>query len=143
MQITEYWMKPGARGKSVVFFIPPITGTSDLPKGLIGQTANTFDDWDSGNGKATYYREGATAVVALDLVTKSIGTWVSGGCVLLSDTIMPGCYVLDIPNAALARGADWVIISLLENDDGEGGQVVLKINLVRSLSVGGAVQSAA
>lgn len=133
--IQEYWMKPGSRGKSVVFFVPVLSTATATHQ--IGQTANTFDDWDTGNGKATYYREGAAAGVAIDMVTKSLGTWVSGGCVLLSDTIMPGCYVLDVPNAALVRGADYVIISLLENDSGQGGQVLIKINLVRSLSIGG------
>lgn len=135
-QITEYWVKPGTEGWSLVFFVHPLTGTDDTIKALIGQTANTFDDWDTGNGKATYYREGAAAAVAMNLVTKSLGTWVSGGCVLISDTTMPGCYVLDVPNAVLARGAKWVIISLLENDDGEGSQIVIKINLIRSLATG-------
>ena len=132
----EYTMKPGSQGKSVVFYAGLTTATTDIPRTAIGQTANTFDDWDTGAGKSTYYREGAAAVVAINAVTKALGVWTSGGILLLSDALMPGCYVLDVPNAALARGAGWVIISLLENDDAQAAQVLIKINLIRSLATG-------
>ncbi len=136
LKIHEYWMKPGSQEKSVVFHTHGCTATTDNVEGLTGAVAKIFSDFDAGAGKSTYYREGASAVVALDLVTKSLGTWVTGGLLLLSDTLMPGCYVLDVPNAAIERGADYCLISLAEFDDAGSGQVLVMIHLIRSLATG-------
>lgn len=61
--------------------------------------------------EVTYWRQGGPAVpvatVALSTVDQG---WVSGGWVAASNSRMPGCYRLDIPNAALAVGADFVIV---------------------------------
>ena len=136
LKIHEYWMKPGSQNKSVVFHAHGCTATTDVVEGLTGKTAKIFSDFDAASGKSTYYREGASAVVAMDLVTKSLGTWVSGGLLLLSDTLMPGCYVLDLPNAAIDRGADWVLLSLAEFDDAGSGQILIMVHLIRSLATG-------
>ena len=136
LKVHEYTMKPGSQNQSVVFHTHLTTAATDLAFTQIGVIAKIFSDFDAGAGKSTYYREGASAVVALDLVTKSLGTWVSGGLLLLSDTLMPGCYVLDIPNAVVEHGAKWAFISLAEFDDAGSGQILIKINLVRSLATG-------
>ncbi len=62
--------------------------------------------------KAYYYREGAGASVAITLVTMTLGTWTSGGFIVIDGTNMPGTYQLGVPDAALAAGAKSVLIEL-------------------------------
>ena len=61
---------------------------------------------------AYYHRNTASADVAISLVTATLGTFTSGGFIVVDGTHMPGCYQLGIPNAALASGADSVVILL-------------------------------
>ncbi len=61
---------------------------------------------------AYYYREGAGAAVAITLVTMTLGTWTSGGFIVVNATGHPGMYQLAVPDAALASGADSVIVTL-------------------------------
>lgn len=62
--------------------------------------------------KAYYYREGAASATAITLATMTLGTWVSGGFIVVDGTNMPGVYQLGIPDAALASGAKSVFIEL-------------------------------
>lgn len=61
---------------------------------------------------AYYIREGANAAVAISLATATLGTWASGGFIVVDGTNMPGIYELGIPDAALAAGAKSVLIML-------------------------------
>jgi hypothetical protein len=61
---------------------------------------------------AYYFRDGDTATTAITLVTATLGTWTSGGFIVVDGTNMPGMYELSIPNAAIATGAKWVTIQL-------------------------------
>lgn len=61
---------------------------------------------------AYYYREGASSSVAITLATMTLGTWATGGFIVVDGTNMLGVYQLGIPNAALASGAKSVIIVL-------------------------------
>lgn len=61
---------------------------------------------------AEYRRQGQSTWTAISLVgapTKSIGTWTSGG--FLADGSR-GAYELDLPNAAMAAGARFVLVRL-------------------------------
>lgn len=62
--------------------------------------------------KAYYYREGAGSSVAITLATMTLGTWATGGFIVIDGTNMPGTYQLGVPNAALAAGAKSVLIEL-------------------------------
>ena len=42
----------------------------------------------------------------------TLGTWASGGFIVVDATNMPGAYTLGVPDAALASGAKWVIIMI-------------------------------
>lgn len=66
------------------------------------------------SGLTCYYnRTGAAgAATAVSLVTATKGTWTSSGFVAVDDTNMPGDYELHIPNAALATGANSLIIQI-------------------------------
>lgn len=69
--------------------------------------------YNSAGLTAYYYREGAgTGATAITLATATLGTYTSGGFIVVDGTNMPGDYELHIPNAALATGADRVLIQL-------------------------------
>lgn len=61
---------------------------------------------------ATYWREdaGNVAGTAITLATATLGTWTSGGFKEKDSSLLKGEYEFGIPDAALATGADWVII---------------------------------
>jgi len=56
-----------------------------------------------------YHRNTASADVAVSLATMTLGTWATGGFIVVDGTNMPGLYQFGIPNAALASGADSVV----------------------------------
>ncbi len=60
--------------------------------------------------KGYYIREGASADVAISIVSATLGTWTSGGFVVVDGTNMPGLYEVSIPNAAYSTGANSVTI---------------------------------
>jgi hypothetical protein len=57
-----------------------------------------------------YIREGANATTQITLATQTLGTWATGGFIVVDGTNMPGCYEISIPNAAIASGAKSVLI---------------------------------
>jgi hypothetical protein len=113
---------PTERNASVIT-IPPDT-TSRAIYVYLGVTGLTF----STTGLAAYYTRGKASPVAITLVTQTVaGAYASGGFVEVSSTNQPGVYRLDLPNAALAAGADDVTITV-RGDAGTNG-AVLTINL--------------
>jgi len=77
--------------------------TTFLPKtGLVFNTS----------GLTAYYRRGATGTAtAITLVTQTVGgAYSSGGFVETDATNMPGNYRLDLPNAVIATGVDYVTL---------------------------------
>jgi len=94
----------GTTSKLVDIFIQDSSSTTGA--GLTGLAFNT------GSLTAYYYREGAGSAVAITLATMTLGTWATGGFIVVDGTNMPGCYQLGIPNAALATGANSVVIML-------------------------------
>lgn len=61
---------------------------------------------------AYYYREGAGSSTSISLATMTLGTWATGGFIVVDGTNMLGVYQLGIPNAAIAAGAKSVIVYL-------------------------------
>jgi hypothetical protein len=94
----------GATSKLVQVFIQNSSLTTGA--GLTGLAYSTS------SLTAYYYREGAGSSVAITLATMTLGTWATGGFVVVDSTNMPGVYQLAIPNAALASGAKSVTIFL-------------------------------
>lgn len=75
-------------------------------RGLTGLAYNT-------SGLTVYYsRQGDSGATVINLVTATVGTWVSGGFVQIDATNMPGWYELHVPNAVVASGAKSVGIHL-------------------------------
>jgi hypothetical protein len=76
---------------------------------------------------AYYHRNTAAASVAISLATMTLGTWATGGFIVVDGTNMIGLYQLGIPNAALVSGADTVTIVL--SGAANMAPVVLEIEL--------------
>jgi hypothetical protein len=94
----------GTTSKLLQVFIQDSSSTSGA--GLTGLAHNTA------SLSAYYYREGAASAVAITLATMTLGTWATGGFIVVDGTNMPGGYQLGIPDAALASGANSVIVML-------------------------------
>lgn len=97
-------IKAGTASKLLDLFISDSSSTTGA--GLTGLVFNTA------SLTAYYYREGAGSATAITLATMTLGTWATGGFVVIDGTNMPGCYQLAIPDAAIAAGAKSVIVML-------------------------------
>lgn len=97
-------IKAGTTSKLLDLFVSDSSST--VGAGLTGVAFNT-----SGL-TAYYYREGAASAVAITLATMTLGTWATGGFIVIDGTNMPGTYQLGIPDAAIASGAKSVIVYL-------------------------------
>jgi hypothetical protein len=74
-----------------------------------GLTATTFDKFT-----LSYIREADDAATSVTTVTAAVGTWTSGGIILVDDSLMPGIYEVGVPNAALPRGSESVLFFLTD-----------------------------
>lgn len=97
-------IKKGTTSKLLDIFIMDSSSTTGA--GLTGLVYN------SAGLTAYYYREGAASATAITLATMTLGTWATGGFVVIDGTNMPGCYQIGIPDAALATGANSVVVML-------------------------------
>lgn len=98
-------IKKGTTSKRLDIFIQNSSSTTGA--GLTGLVYN------SAGLTAYYYRESAASSTAITLAAATLGTWATGGFIVIDGTNMPGCYQFDIPDAALATGADSVLIILM------------------------------
>lgn len=94
----------GQTSKLLQIFIQD--SSSGVGAGLTGLVFN------SASLTAYYYREGAGSAVQIVLATMTLGTWATGGFIVVDGTNLPGVYQLGIPDAALASGANSVIVML-------------------------------
>ena len=109
---------PTERNASTITIAPGSTSQSiELYLGATGLTAST-------SGLSARYNRTRTASVNITLVARTIAqAWTSGGFAEVDATNMPGVYRLDIPDAALAAGADNVTI-VVRGASGTNGAVV-------------------
>jgi hypothetical protein len=94
----------GTTSKLLTVFIQDSTSTTG--GGLTGLAFGT-------SGLAAYYlREGAGSATSITLATMTLGTWATGGFIVVDGTNMPGVYQLGIPDAAIASGAKSVVVMI-------------------------------
>ena len=106
------------RNASTITIAPGSTSQSiELYLGATGLTAST-------SGLSAYYNRTRSADVQIPLVARNITqNWTSGGFAEVNANTMPGVYRLDIPNEALAAGADDVTV-VVRGASGTNGAVM-------------------
>jgi hypothetical protein len=119
--VTPY--NPTERNASTITIAPGSTSQSiELYLGATGLTAST-------SGLSAYYNRTRTASVSIPLVARTIAqAWTSGGFAEVDATNMPGVYRLDVPDAALAAGADDVTIVVRGASGTNGAVMTVKLS---------------
>jgi len=109
---------PTERNASTITIAPGSTSQSiELYLGATGLTAST-------SGLSAYYNRTRSADVQINLQARNITqNWTSGGFAEVNPNTMPGVYRLDIPNEALAAGADDVTV-VVRGASGTNGAVM-------------------
>ncbi len=109
---------PTERNASTITIAPGSTSQSiELYLGATGLTASTA-------GLSAYYNRTRSADVQINLQARNITqNWTSGGFAEVNPNTMPGVYRLDIPNEALASGADDVTV-VVRGASGTNGAVM-------------------
>jgi len=119
---TSYY-QPTERNASTITIAPGSTSQSiELYLGATGLTAST-------SGLSARYNRTRTASVSIPLVARTIAqAWTSGGFAEVDATNMPGVYRLDIPDAALAAGADDVTVVVRGASGTNGAVMTVKLS---------------
>jgi hypothetical protein len=114
---------PTDRNASTITIAPGSTSQSiELYLGATGLTAST-------SGLSARYNRTRTASVNIPLVARTIAqAWTSGGFAEVDATNMPGVYRLDVPDAALAAGADDVTIVVRGASGTNGAVMTVKLS---------------
>lgn len=114
---------PTERNASTITIAPGSTSQSiEVYLGVTGLTAST-------SGLSARYNRTRTASVSIPLVARTIGqAWTSGGFAEVDATNMPGVYRLDLPDAALAAGADDVTIVVRGASGTNGAVMTIKLS---------------
>lgn len=124
-QITNYTTNyvPSERNASTITIAPGSTSQSiELYLGATGLTAST-------TSLAARYNRTRTASVSIPLVARTIAqAWTAGGFAEVDATNMPGVYRLDLPDAALASGADDVTIVVRGASGTNGAVMTIKLS---------------
>ena len=97
----NYYIHPaGSTGESILVELR--LNNNNPHTGLTYNTAGFY---------VTYCRPGSAAV-PVTIVNQTVsGAWASGGFVEINSSLMPGMYRFDVPNAALAAGAEIVYVT--------------------------------
>ena len=119
---TSFYL-PTERNASTITIAPGSTSQSiELYLGATGLAFNT-------SGLQAYYIRNRSAPVAITLVTQTAtGAWTSGGFAQISSSLTPGVYRLDLPDAALAAGADDVTIVVRGASGTNGAVMTIKLS---------------
>ena len=114
---------PTERNASTITIAPGSTSQSiELYLGVTGLTAST-------SGLSARYNRTRTASVSIPLVARTIAqAWTSGGFAEVDATNMPGVYRLDLPDAALAAGADDVTVVVRGASGTNGAVMTIKLS---------------
>ena len=114
---------PASPTPNTITIAPGSTSQSiELYLGATGLTAST-------SGLSARYNRTRTASVDIPLVARTIAqAWTSGGFAEVDSTNMPGVYRLDVPDAALAAGADDVTIVVRGASGTNGAVMTVKLS---------------
>ena len=114
---------PTERNAGVITIAPGSTSQSiELYLGITGLTTSSA-------GLSARYNRTRTASVSIPLVARTIAqAWTAGGFAEVDATNMPGVYRIDIPDAALAAGADDVTVVVRGASGTNGAVMTVKLS---------------
>ena len=113
---------PTERNASTITIAPGSTSQSiELYLGATGLTFST-------SGLKAYFVRNRSTPVEITLVAATTSTWVSGGFAEISSTYTPGLYRLDLPDAAVAAGADDVTVVVRGASGTNGAVMTIKLS---------------
>ncbi len=122
-------IKAGTTSKRIGIFVQDSSQTDG--RGLSGLVFNSA-------GLTWYYwreDQGNVGGSSVTLATATRGTFASGGFIEKDATNMPGFYEIGIPNAALATGADWVVMVLRGATNMAPVTIEIQLNVVSAADV--------
>ena len=113
---------PTERNASTITIAPGSTSQSiELYLGATGLAFNT-------SGLKAYFVRNRSTPVEITLVAATTSTWISGGFAEISSTFTPGLYRLDLPDAAVAAGADDVTVVVRGASGTNGAVMTIKLS---------------
>lgn len=117
---SDHVMLPAQRryylaGETNVFYIQKGSKSKTIPVTLESEAVPGDGLTGKVNSDVTCYykRQGAAAEVVVTLAAGTLGTWVSGGFKEIDASNLPGVYEFGLPDAAIVKGADWVVLSFI------------------------------
>jgi hypothetical protein len=115
------------RNASTITIAPGSTSQSiELYLGATGLTAST-------SGLTARYNRTRTASVSIPLVARTIAQpWIAGGFAEVDAVTMPGIYRLDLPNEAVAIGADDVTVNVRGAAGTNGAVITINLKAIES-----------
>jgi hypothetical protein len=132
---SEFFVKPNTQKFIAQLFVRKMVAAADAEGAadtLLGTAATglTSSSWS----KIAYVRAGATGDVPVTLAVGALGTWSSGGFILVDDTDAPGLYQFGVPNAAIVSGVPYVDFVFVAATDAQYASTHFRIHLIRSLA---------
>jgi hypothetical protein len=122
-----------ARNNVIGFINQPATNTITIAPGSTSQSIELYLGATgltaSTSGLSARYNRTRTASVSIPLVARTIAqAWTAGGFAEVDATNMPGIYRLDLPDAALAAGADDVTVVVRGASGTNGAVMTVKLS---------------
>jgi hypothetical protein len=121
------------RNNVIRFFNPSDTNSITIAPGSTSQTIELYLGATgltaSTSGLSAYYNRTRSTDVQIPLVARTIGeAWTSGGFAEVNASTMPGVYRLDLPDAAVAAGADDVTVVVRGASGTNGAVMTVKLS---------------
>jgi hypothetical protein len=121
------------RNNVIRFFNPSDTNSITIAPGSTSQSIELYLGatglTSSTSGLTARYNRTRTASVSIPLIARTIAqAWTAGGFAEVDATNMPGVYRLDLPDAALAAGADDVTVVVRGASGTNGAVMTVKLS---------------
>jgi hypothetical protein len=126
MPFQSLQLKPNTKNQNVAIFAG-LSGATQSDVVGVASLDNTDVD------KISYFREGASADVAVTVAAGTLGSHTAGGFKEIDGTNAPGLYQFGLTDAALEHGAKWVDYTI-QFSSNQASTVHLHIDLVRSVA---------
>lgn len=131
MIFQRHFVKPNSKN----VFLPVMIIADGVGTEVLGEplgTAITFAGF-TGNGGIGYFREGASAQVAITAVAGTVATHLDNSWITYGAE-QPATYQFCPPDACFVGGAKWVIFEFTADSDVNAITTVVHVDLIRSIA---------